>query len=246
MKVSALWKPVLAGCLAAIELPALFSAEAPTASSAVTITLGTRHGHATPERHGFSHTGGGVTDVAQPTADSLVITQTGVAVAGAHPCKDSSAALDFDLTQEFEVTFEKPEIKKAKISLEARVIGLLRSECKGGSAEVSPAHAVILKEDKEIAALTVQPHSVGGGENLSINDHEGPKSGTLTAGTYTLSQTFHIGAAYPRTIRPAKAASSEFAPDPALDPLWISAWEPFHGASKKDFGFQLTVKISPE
>jgi hypothetical protein len=42
------------------------------------------------------------------------------------------------------------------------------------------------------------------------------------------------------------AASAEFAPDPALDPLWISYWEPFHGAAKKDFGFQLTMKVAPE
>ena len=43
-----------------------------------------------------------------------------------------------------------------------------------------------------------------------------------------------------------KAASAEFAPDPALDPLWISYWEPFHGAIKKDFGFQVTVRVVPE
>jgi hypothetical protein len=43
-----------------------------------------------------------------------------------------------------------------------------------------------------------------------------------------------------------KAASAEFAPDPALDPLWISSFEPFHGASKKDFGFQVTIKVAVE
>jgi len=31
-----------------------------------------------------------------------------------------------------------------------------------------------------------------------------------------------------------------------FDPLWISYWEPFHGANKKDFGFQVTVKVSAE
>jgi hypothetical protein len=25
--------------------------------------------------------------------------------------------------------------------------------------------------------------------------------------------------------------------------LWISYWEPFHGAQKKDFGFQITLKV---
>jgi hypothetical protein len=40
-----------------------------------------------------------------------------------------------------------------------------------------------------------------------------------------------------------KGPSAEFAPDPALDPLWISYKEPFHGATKKDFGFQMTLKV---
>src|SRR5205807_9229516 len=49
-----------------------------------TITLFERHGHVTPQRSGFQHTGGGNIDVAQPAPDTLVVTMTGVAVAGAH------------------------------------------------------------------------------------------------------------------------------------------------------------------
>ena len=32
---------------------------------------------------------------------------TGVAVAGGHPCKDSLAALAFDLAQDFEIGFDE-------------------------------------------------------------------------------------------------------------------------------------------
>src|SRR5262249_13836433 len=53
-------------------------------------------------------------------------------------------------------------------------------------------------------------------------------------------------ATHPRALLLCYAASAEFAPDPALDPLWISYWEPFHGAIKKDFGFQITVKVAPQ
>jgi hypothetical protein len=60
---------------------------------------------------------------------------------------------------------------------------------------------------------------------------------------YTLAQSFVVSAGHPQSLRPCKAASAEFAPDPALDPLWISYWEPFHGAVKKDFGFQITIKV---
>src|SRR5262245_40523114 len=92
---------------------------APAAGPAVTVILGARHGHVTPTRQGFTHTGGGNIDVAQPSPDTVVITMTGVAVAGGHPCKDSVAALNFDLEQCLEVRFEDPKLKKAKLTLEA-------------------------------------------------------------------------------------------------------------------------------
>src|SRR5262245_50560542 len=98
---------------------------------AVTIVLGSRQSAATPLRNGFTHTGGGNIDVAQPAPDTVVITMTGVAVAGAQPCKDSHAQLAFALDQCFDVVFEKPDVKKAKLTIEGRVIGLLRSHCGG-------------------------------------------------------------------------------------------------------------------
>src|SRR5437016_11850457 len=65
----------------------------------VSITLGARHAHVTPDRAGFTHTGAGNIDVAQPAPDVVVVTMTGVAVAGGHPAKASLAAMNFDLTQ---------------------------------------------------------------------------------------------------------------------------------------------------
>src|SRR5258708_5046221 len=91
-------------------------------SPSVSLALQARQAKGTPIRIGCTHTGGGNTDVAQPAPDTLVITMTGVAVAGPHPCKVSSAALDFDLVQQLEVAFDKPEVKKAKITLEGRLI----------------------------------------------------------------------------------------------------------------------------
>src|SRR5438105_8203415 len=100
-------------------------AQPPTpAGPAVTITLGARHGHVTPVRQGFTHTGGGNIDVAQPTPDAVVVTMTGVAVAGGHPCKDSVAALEFDLNQCLEIAFADPKVKRAKLTIEGRVTGL--------------------------------------------------------------------------------------------------------------------------
>jgi hypothetical protein len=213
----------------------------------VTITPRERHGHANPLRQGFAHTGGGNTDISQPSADTLVVTMTGVATAGAHPCKPSVASIDFDLEQGFEVTFEKPDVKAAKLTIEGRVIGLLRSHRKGpGSAEESKGCATVACGPAEVVTLCLPDHGVAGGENLSVNDHAGPFTVPIQAGKYTLHQTFHVSATHPRSALPCKAASAEFAPDPALDPLWISFWEPFHGAQKKDFGLQITLKVAPE
>lgn len=219
------------------------AADAPT----VTLTLGPRQGTATPLRQGFTHTGGGNIDVAQPTPDVIVVTLTGVAVAGAHPCKHSSAAWTFDLSQCFEVVFEKPEVKRAKLSVEGRVIGLLRSHSKGGgSAEVGPGTATVSAGPVQVVTLALPPRSVAGGENLSVNDRDGPVAVPVLPGKYVLHEHWALSAVHPKSLMPCKAASAEFAPDPALDPLWISYWEPFHGAAKKDFGFQVIVRVAPE
>jgi hypothetical protein len=228
------------------ELKVVVTPAAPAAPAA-TITLYERHGHITPHRHGCNHTGGGNVDVSQPSPDTLVITMTGLAVACAHPGKPSVAAMDCDLTQCFEVSVDKPEGKKIKLTVEGRVIGLLRSHhCRKGSAEESGACATVTCGPNEIVTVCAPAHTVAGGDNLSINDHDGPACVPIVPGKFTLHQRFHIRAAHARSVVPYKAASAEFAPDPALDPLWISYWEPFHGAQKKDFGFQVTLKVLVE
>jgi hypothetical protein len=240
---------ILAGDQAPVPVPlgtpvTITVVPASTPSPLASIVLGSRHGHVTPNRCGFTHTGGGNIDVSQPTSDVVVITMTGVAVAGAHPFTDSTASINFDLNQSFEISFDNPKLKRAKLVLEARVIGLLRSHAKGGgSAGEGPGCASVLREGTSLVTLCVPEHAAACGENLSINDHEGPVETPILPGKYTLTQTFVITAAHPGTLRPCKAASTEFAPDPALDPLWISYWEPFHGANKKDFGFQITMKV---
>jgi hypothetical protein len=231
----------------AIVLLGVSAALAQAPAPVVTINLGARQAKVAPVRQGFTHTGGGNIDVAQPAPDTVIITMTGVAVAGAHPTKASSATLQFDLEQAFEVTFEKPEVKKARLTLEGRVIGLLRSHKGGGTAEVStPGSAVVLAGPVEVLGLHLPATAVSCGENLSINNRHGPEGVTVKAGAFTLHQVFGLTAAHPRSLKFCKAASAEFAPDPALDPLWISYWEPFHGAAKKDFGFQIILRVAPE
>lgn len=219
--------------------------QAQPVSPPVTITLGSRHGHVSPDRCGCTHTAGGNVDVQQPSSDTVVITVTGVAVAYGTPCQGSHATMGADVEQCFEVVFDNPKVKKAKLTIEGRVVGLLRSHCKGGSAAYDHAVASVTSGPTPLVTLSVPPHAVGEGDNLSVNDREGPVSTPIFAGKFTLHQKFVVTATAPKSLLPCKAPSAEFAPD-AMDPLWISYKEPFRGASKKDFGFQITVKVAED
>jgi hypothetical protein len=201
----------------------------------VSITLHERHGHVNPLKGKCTHTGGGLIDVSSPSADTVIVTMSGAVVA--------NADMKFDLEQCFEINFDDPKVKKAKLTVEGRVIGLLRGERKGSSS-YSDACAHVSCGPVGMVSVCVPPHSVSGCDNLAVNDHDGPKSLPVAPGKYTLNQTFNLSAHTDSVV--CKRPSAEFAPDPALDPLWISYHEPFHGVKKDSFGFQVIVKVAPE
>jgi hypothetical protein len=248
MKIRKLWsvrKLMVAGLLAAL-LPLSLVAQPPAAPGPkVAISLKGRHGHAVPHRCGCTHTGGGNIIVDQAKDDIVTITMAGVAVAGPHPTNGSTASMDFDLEQCFEIVFNDEKLKKAKLTLDATVVGLLRGDKHGGCAEMRNGTAAVTAGSAAVTSISVEPHSVCGCDNLAINDHVGPITVPVLAGDYNLHQTFSIAANHSRCLV-GKASSAEFAPDPALDPLWISYWEPFHGAAKKDFGFKVIIKVEAE
>lgn len=212
----------------------------------VTIVFGSRQGKVIPTRQGFAHTGGGNIDVAQPAPDTMVVTMSGVAVAGAHPCKESLASLQFDLLQELEIAVNDPKVRRASVTMDGRIIGLLRSHRGGGGAAFQgPGCATLIGGTSVVSDLNLPGQSVNCGNNMSLNCREGAPTVTILPGRYSLHQSIAFTASHPCSFLPCKAASAEFAPDPALDPLWISYWEPFHGANKKDFGFQVILKVAP-
>jgi len=242
---------LLAGAQEKKEVPAgtavtITVKQAEPEKPSITLKLDGRQAKALPVRCGCASTGGGNIDVTQPGPDTFIITVTGVGVANGHPLLKSTGAFHIDVNQLFEVSFEKPagDIKNPKITLEGRVIGLLRSHCKGGCATESAQAAIASAHGGDALTISLPANSTCKGENLSINDHEGPCSAPVLPGKYVLHAQFEVSATHP--IGLWKPASSEFAPDPALDPLWIDHHEPFHGAAKKDFGFQIIVKVLEE
>lgn len=201
----------------------------------VSIILHERHGHVSPCKGKCTHTGGGLIDVVSPTPDTVIITMSGAVLA--------NAEMSFDLEQCFEISFDDPKVKKAKLTVEGRVLGVLRGE-KKGCADYTEACAHLTACETPVLSVCVPPHSVGACQSLAVNDHDGPKSVPVIPAKYTLQQTFRISAHSECCL--CKKPSAEFAPDPALDPLWISYFDPFHGVQKKDFGFQVILKVAPE
>ena len=195
-------KPTLA-LMGVLCLSMSVIAQTPTTAPSAKLNLFARQAKATPERVGFTHTGAGNIDVAQPSPDTIVLTMTGVAVAGGHPCKQSLASIIFDLEQCFEVAYDPKAVKNVRLTLEGRLIGLLRSHTKGGgTAEVSCSHATVTAGGSALLDVTVPGHAVTCGENLSINDRVGPESVAIGQGKYTLHQKFHVSASHPKALLP--------------------------------------------
>jgi hypothetical protein len=210
----------------------------------VSLSMGSRSSRVVPARTGCTHTGGGNIDVQQPTPDVIVVTMSGVAVAYGGPTGPATASQIFELCQQFEVSLDKPGLKAARLTIEGRLIGFLRSH-KVGSADVCGSATVGCGPGAGLV-LTMPTHAVSGCESLSINDKEAPDGIVVGAGKCVLNQSFKVSASMPKSVFPCKAPSAEFAPDPALDPLWISSKEPFRGAKKADLGFQVVVRAVPE
>jgi hypothetical protein len=201
-----------------------------------------RHGHATPARTGASHTAGGLTEVAQPSEDTLIITMTGVATAGPHPTQASSASMQFELDQKLGIVFASPKARQGTLTITARLVGLLRGDRHGGRSGVCEASAHLFHKDAPLMSLALEGHSVAGDDNLAINDFQGPARIRVVPGDYRLRQVFRIEAEHSWGAC-GTAAAAEFAPDPALDPTWISVKDPFRGANKKEFGLRMTLHV---
>lgn len=215
---------------------------------AVSILLGPARGQATPSRQGFGHTAGGNIQVTQPAPDTIAVTMTGGAAAKGHPFHQSAAHLHFELAQTFDVVFHSPKVKTAKLVLWGRAVGMLRSHghgCRNGAEVGTPGQASVTSGPVQLLALNLEPRAVAGGENLSVHDREGPVWVPIAPGRYTLHQAFGITATHHRAWF-GKPASADFAPDPALEDRWLGQREPFHGANKKDFGFQVILKVIAE
>src|SRR5262249_16062762 len=162
---------------------------------------------AIPSKAGVSYANGGIIDVAQPNPTTLVITMSGLTATNADLCRTSVANYAFELMQGFEIRMDPglplARQKRTNLTMQGRVIGLLRHDhelstpahhiCKKcGPAETHEAVAVVAACDgPEVVALHLPARSAAGCcDDLSIYNYEGPITVPVTAGKYTLHETW--------------------------------------------------------
>jgi hypothetical protein len=209
-----------------------------------------------PFKKGVAYANGGVIDVAQPNPTTIVVTMTGLTATNADLLCQSVAGYRFVLAQRFEVVFHSRRVKSAQLTLEGRVVGLLRTDhshhagClhrkKCGTAETMPAVAAVIRGPHEVMGLTLPPQAAGDCEDLSVYNHDGPLSVPVQPGKYTLQETWGFGTTHPAFH--CRGASAEFSPQPSYLPAsyWLSEFRPFNGLATRDFGFRVTLRVIPE
>ena len=227
------------------------------AARAVELVLTPGQAQATPMKKGVAFANGGIIDVAQPNPSTIVVTMTGLTAANADLLCTSLSQYQFDLVQGFEVVFNSKRVKSAKLAMEARVIGLLRSEhshragCwqlhkKCGTAETMTASASVSGASGEFVGVTLPGRAASAGEDLSVYNRETAQSAAIMPGRCLLHGSWGFGVTHPAFH--CRGASAEFAPQPNHVPesYWFSEFRPFNGLATKDFGFQVTLKVIPE
>lgn len=207
------------------------------------ILLRSRGAAVTPEKSKNSQTGGGYIQLTQVEPNTVMILMRGT-VAAAADHKDGSAALQFELNQDFEIV---PALKGApppRMTLSAWVIGALNStEKEGGSAEQAAGCTTVESAGTPLLKVCVNPHAISAGQNLLVNDRFGPVDAAVVPGAFTLHQTFALRANQPKACYHRGFAAADFDPDPRLDSQWNPLLKPFRAVPHKDFGFRVLLRV---
>jgi hypothetical protein len=243
---------LFAACAACLALQGVVG-QAVAAEPPYQIVLRSRSGVVAPERNKNAQTGGGYIQVIQVDPSEVLVLMRGAVVAGAGLAgsghKGGTASMQLELDQDFEVVPTKADLRPPRMIVSAWLIGTLGSsqDGPGGTAEHSPACAVIKSEDQPLFNVCIKPHSVAGGQNLLVNDRVGPMEMTIAPACYHLHQTLAINALQPKVIcHSGAAAAADFDPDPRLDSRWNEVLKPFRASPHRDFGFRIIFQVVEE
>ena len=214
----------------------------------VSLRLGSRTATARPFRVSSRKTAAGTITVSQPTANVLVATMMGVAVAPPYLCQKSVSGVDFDLDQCFEIVLPAG-VASARLTIEAEMIGFLSGQgtCMArSSAGTDPATACITADCHELLAVALPAQFVSHNEVMLVNCQETSPPVSVGPGKFQLHQHWQITADHPCTLFSGKYPSAEFSRDSGLNPRGLLNWAPYAGADKRTFGFRVRLIAHPE
>jgi hypothetical protein len=245
---------LLAGFAALLGPAAAFAAGPPPVppGSAYQIVLRSRNAEATPTRTKDAQTGGGSIVVEQPELNTIVVTMGGSAVAGSD-FHGSAAGITFELEQDLEIVSLRAGARPPRIGMVGRVVGTLQvtepCHCTGkpcGSAEQGPANACLSIGEANLLSISIKPTAVACGQEVSLNNRDGPIECTAAVGCYRLHATFRIGVSQGKGVFYRQAAAADFDPAPQLDAFWADVLKPFRAVPRREFGFKVVLRVVEE
>jgi hypothetical protein len=162
----------------------------------VGLKLGQRTAAADARRTGLAYNSAPLVDVTQPQPNVLVITLTGVAVAGGVPCEGSAAEIVFDLLQSVEVT-GRPN-QPVRLSLDCQLAGMFRGSRDGaGVATTGDAEAAVGCRGTPVLQAAIPGRTHGGKDTVLVTDRTPVQEALVVPGEYCLSQKFSIRCSHP-------------------------------------------------
>jgi hypothetical protein len=241
--------PVLAAlAVAALALPGRSEEPRPKAGPAppVRLKLGQRTAVAEGHAKGLGHNSAPLIDVVQPQPNAVVVTMTGLSVAGGLPCEDSAAGITFDLLQALDILTAAPG-QRVKLTMEAQLAGLMRGNRDGaGTASFGPAEAAVTAGGTPIlnAATPGQSHT---GSNLMMVSVRTPAcEAVVLPGEVVLCQKFAINCTHPRKCFRKNVMMAAFGPETGRAPEWLALLDPTREVVKqRDFGFRVVLRADP-
>jgi len=222
------------------------AAVAPAAQGGVRMELGQRYAVAETRRGALGYTTAPNIDVAQPRADVLLVTMTGMCAVAGLPCENSQAEIDFDLTQAFRIIDDRSNPRPIRLVLEAQLAGLFRGNRDGAGVAVSaPADATITSGGAAIGHVGFAERSHTGKDILLVSERSAPVEVIIGPGDYNLCQKFAIRCSHPKKCFHKNVAMAVFG-DAGKMPEWMNLLDPSRDLPKgRELGFRVAIRIEP-
>jgi hypothetical protein len=240
------------GLVTLVGLPIALSQQPAPGGPAYQIVLHSRNAEAKPSRTRDAQTGGGSIVVEQPEPNTIVVTMGGSVVVGSSCC-GSVASIDFHLSEELEIVPTRSGVRPPRVGLIGRVVGTLQStdsvsclkKC-CGSAQQEHAVASLGSGEASLLTINVPMSSVSCGQELAINNRDGPVECQAASGRFHLTGSFRISATQGNGVFHRRFAAADFDPAPQLDAFWSDALKPFRAVPRRDFGFKAVLRVIEE